>query len=147
MSDSISTALLNQHTPSTPPIVQATTLASFTEQRLQDYFLQLDGNKPSQLYEMVIQQVEQPLIKVVLQQTHNNQSEAAKILGISRGTLRKKMALFGMLWTWYHGLVFAFVRFRFCSHFSLSIFYFGFSLGFLSCRHLAVILFTPIKGN
>ena len=46
---------------------------------------------------MVIQQVEQPLIKVVLQQTHNNQSEAAKILGISRGTLRKKMALFGML--------------------------------------------------
>lgn len=103
MSDSISTALLNQHTPSTPPIVQATTLAKFTEQRLQDYFLQLDGNKPSQLYEMVIQQVEQPLIKVVLQQTHNNQSEAAKILGISRGTLRKKMALFGMLWTWYHG--------------------------------------------
>ena len=109
MSDSISTALLNQHTPSTPPIVQATTLAKFTEQRLQDYFLQLDGNKPSQLYEMVIQQVEQPLIKVVLQQTHNNQSEAAKILGISRGTLRKKMALFGMLWTWYHGLFFAFV--------------------------------------
>ena len=57
MSDSISTALLNQHTPSTLPIVQATTLAKFTEQRLQDYFLQLDGNKPSQLYEMVIQQV------------------------------------------------------------------------------------------
>lgn len=108
MSDSISTALFNQHTTSTPPIVQATTLASFTEQRLQDYFLQLDGNKPSQLYEMVIQQVEQPLIKVVLQQTHNNQSEAAKILGISRGTLRKKMALFGMLWTWYHGAWFSF---------------------------------------
>ena len=43
---------------------------------------------------MVISEVEKPLIQMVLKLTNGNQSKAALILGISRGTLRKKMAIY-----------------------------------------------------
>lgn len=58
---------------------------------LQRYFMQLDGESPSNLYAMVLAEIEYPLLATVMQQTKGNQSEAAKILGISRGTLRKKL--------------------------------------------------------
>lgn len=73
-------------TPQTQSLNQSVRLS------LQDYFLKLDGQPPSNLYDMVLAQVEHPLIEMVLQHTGNNQSKTAKILGISRGTLRKKMA-------------------------------------------------------
>jgi Fis family transcriptional regulator len=56
------------------------------------YFDQLDGTAPNGLYQMVMQQVEQPLFEAVMAQTGGNQSKAAALLGISRSTLRKKLA-------------------------------------------------------
>jgi two-component system nitrogen regulation response regulator GlnG len=47
--------------------------------------------KTQSLYDIVMKEVEKPLIMLVLEQTNNNQSEAAAILGINRNTLRKKM--------------------------------------------------------
>lgn len=60
---------------------------------LQQYFTQLDGEEPSNLYNLVLAEMEIPLLKMVMRFTNSNQSKAAKILGISRGTLRKKLAM------------------------------------------------------
>ncbi|QCU91175.1 Fis family transcriptional regulator [Thiomicrorhabdus sediminis] len=58
---------------------------------LQGYFATLDDESVTDVYDMVIQQVEKPLIEFVLQQTAFNQSQAANILGMNRNTLKKKM--------------------------------------------------------
>ncbi len=59
---------------------------------LAHYFSQLDGTAPNDLYQLVMQQVEQPLFEAILNHTGGNQSKAAALLGISRSTLRKKLA-------------------------------------------------------
>ena len=61
---------------------------------LAHYFEQLDGTAPNDLYQLVMHQVEQPLFEVVIRHTGGNQSKAAALLGISRSTLRKKLALY-----------------------------------------------------
>ncbi len=58
---------------------------------MRSYFNQLNGQKPGDLYQLVLGEVEKPLFKAVLTYTNGNQSEAAEILGINRGTLRKKL--------------------------------------------------------
>ena len=68
--------------------------ASSVQQSLQNYFAQLDGEDPADLYNMVLAEMEVPLLKVVMHYTNGNQSKAAKLLGISRGTLRKKLAVY-----------------------------------------------------
>jgi Fis family transcriptional regulator len=55
------------------------------------FFKQLDGENPTDIYDMVIKEVELPLLEIVMQQCDNNQSKASKILGINRGTLRTKL--------------------------------------------------------
>jgi|TARA_B100000315_G_scaffold223975_1_gene229181 Fis family transcriptional regulator len=62
-----------------------------TETALKKYFKTLNGHKPINLYKFVIKEVERPLMKEVMKYTENNQSEAAKILGINRTTLRNKL--------------------------------------------------------
>lgn len=72
-------------------------LGSMAEDALQQYFTTLNGHKPEELYELVIGEVEKPLFRAVLDYTGGNQSLAASILGINRGTLRKKLRRHGML--------------------------------------------------
>lgn len=60
------------------------------------YFSNLNGEKVTDLYDMVINEVEKGLLQAVLQESNSNQSEAARILGISRTTLRKKMDLYNL---------------------------------------------------
>ena len=57
----------------------------------------LDGEPCSELYDMVLQQVEEPLFKAVLDYTQHNQSHAAAMLGLNRGPLRKKLRQHGLL--------------------------------------------------
>ena len=57
----------------------------------------LDGHNPIELYNLTLSQIEQPLLEVVLKKCRGNQSQASKILGLNRGTLRKKMAKYGLL--------------------------------------------------
>lgn len=66
-------------------------LSSLTDECLNHYFANLNGHKPGDLYQLVIGEVEKPLFRAVLIYTKGNQSEAAAILGINRGTLRKKL--------------------------------------------------------
>ncbi len=80
-----------------PEAKSATTGYSFAgsvQQSLQHYFAQLDGEEPTNVYGMVLAEMEVPLLRVVMHFTNGNQSKAAKFLGISRGTLRKKLAIY-----------------------------------------------------
>lgn len=67
-----------------------------TERALSDYFASLNGHRPAHLYDLVLREVEEPLLKAVLDYTEGNQVRAADILGINRGTLRKKLRLHGI---------------------------------------------------
>lgn len=71
-------------------------LASAVDTALTRYLKDLDGHLPTGLYEMVLCEVEQPLLRTVMQFTRGNQSLAAQILGINRSTLRKKLAKYGL---------------------------------------------------
>ena len=72
-------------------------LRNVTEEALDNYFANLNGSKPSALYSLVLQEVEAPLFKAVMNYTKGNQSKAAEMLGINRGTLRKKLRIYGLL--------------------------------------------------
>lgn len=74
--------------------VKTKLLSSLTDECLHSYFANLNGHKPGDLYELVMGEVEKPLFRAVLGYTNGNQSEAAEILGINRGTLRKKLRVY-----------------------------------------------------
>jgi Fis family transcriptional regulator len=63
---------------------------------LKRYFKDLNGHRPAGLYELVMNEVEQPLLETVMAHTRGNQSQAAAILGINRNTLRKKLKQHGL---------------------------------------------------
>ncbi len=64
---------------------------------LERYFASLDGEDPGGLYDMVMREVEGPLLEVVMREARGNQTRAAEILGISRATLRRKLRAHGLL--------------------------------------------------
>jgi len=55
------------------------------------YFSDLGDQDPSDLYQMVLNEVEPALLKSVMELTKGNQSKASEFLGLNRGTLRKKL--------------------------------------------------------
>tara|TARA_B100000482_G_scaffold185435_1_gene162123 strand:- start:87 stop:353 length:267 start_codon:yes stop_codon:yes gene_type:complete len=56
------------------------------------YFTQLDQkNIPIDVYQLVLKEVEPPLLESVMKFCNGNQSKAAKVLGINRTTLRTKL--------------------------------------------------------
>ncbi|WP_416695785.1 helix-turn-helix domain-containing protein [Candidatus Pseudothioglobus sp. Uisw_050_01] len=63
---------------------------------LEKYFSDLNGEKSNGVFKMVIQQTESATIKFVLDKVNQNQSEAARILGINRATLKKKVSLYNL---------------------------------------------------
>lgn len=63
---------------------------------IEGYFKDLDGEKPSRVYNMVINCIEKPLLESVLHRVRGNQTHAAEMLGINRNTLRKKMKVHGI---------------------------------------------------
>ncbi|HAY41598.1 MAG TPA: Fis family transcriptional regulator [Gammaproteobacteria bacterium] len=71
-----------------------TDLPTCINAKLERYFRQLNGEKASNVFKMVINDVEPIVIKHVLEFTKQNQSEASRILGINRGTLKKKIELY-----------------------------------------------------
>ena len=72
-------------------------LRKHTEEALSQYFASLNGDRPGDLYDLVLGEVEEPLFKAVMSYTRGNQSQAAGILGINRGTLRKKLKTYSLL--------------------------------------------------
>ncbi|MFP3013901.1 MAG: DNA-binding transcriptional regulator Fis [Arsenophonus sp. NC-QC1-MAG3] len=66
------------------------------KQALKNYFSQLNNQDINDLYELVLSEMEKPLLDMVMQYTRGNQTRAALMLNINRGTLRKKLKKYGM---------------------------------------------------
>ena len=64
---------------------------------LEKYFRDLDGEMPCAIYEMVLRNVEKPMLEVVMRHAEGNQTLAAEMLGINRNTLRKKLTEYNLL--------------------------------------------------
>lgn len=72
------------------------TLRESVKQSVSNYLAQLNGQDPTDLYELVLSEVEAPLLDEVMTYTRGNQTRAANMMGINRGTLRKKLKKYGM---------------------------------------------------
>ena len=60
------------------------------------YLDDMSGHEVTDLYHVVLSEVEPALLDVVMNYVEGNQTEAARMLGVSRGTLRKKLKLYGL---------------------------------------------------
>ncbi|MEZ5481169.1 MAG: DNA-binding transcriptional regulator Fis [Porticoccaceae bacterium] len=76
---------------------QHESLRKCVEHALQAYFDDLDGQPANDLYNLVLSEVEAPLLEAVMNYTRNNQSKTAEMLGLNRGTLRKKLKQYDLL--------------------------------------------------
>jgi Fis family transcriptional regulator, factor for inversion stimulation protein len=80
-----------------PETTQNNSLSDSVHTSLTQFFQELDGHCPDNLYDMVLQQVEEPLLRLVMDYVAGNQSRAAECLGLNRGTLRKKLQTYNLL--------------------------------------------------
>lgn len=71
-------------------------LRESVKQALKNYLSQLDGQQVNDVYELVLAEVEHPMLDMIMQYTRGNQTRAANMLGMNRGTLRKKLKKYGM---------------------------------------------------
>jgi Fis family transcriptional regulator, factor for inversion stimulation protein len=78
-------------------VAQQQSLRGCVEQAMDNYFKHLDGQAVSDVYDMVMAEVEAPMLEIVLKYTRHNQTRAAQVLGLNRGTLRKKLKQYGLL--------------------------------------------------
>lgn len=76
---------------------QETSLRTEVDKALHRYFQHLENEPVTDLYQMVMSEVEAPLMEAVMRYTGNNQSKASIMLGLNRGTLRTKLKQYGLL--------------------------------------------------
>ncbi|WP_226704799.1 DNA-binding transcriptional regulator Fis [uncultured Microbulbifer sp.] len=76
---------------------QPQALRDAVEQAMENYFRHLDGQMVTDVYDMVLSEIEAPMLEVVMKHTRHNQTRAAQLLGLNRGTLRKKLKRYGLL--------------------------------------------------
>jgi len=72
-------------------------LSEAAEQAISDYLALLENNDATNLYREVVDEVERPLLEVIMKHTRGNQSKAAQCLGLNRATLRTKLKRHGLL--------------------------------------------------
>jgi Fis family transcriptional regulator len=76
---------------------ETNSLSETVRRSLGQFLDDMDGDKPENLYDMVLQQIEEPMLELVMQYVDGNQSRAADCLGLNRGTLRKKLKAYNLL--------------------------------------------------
>ena len=74
-----------------------TSLRQVTFDTVDRYLSQVDLKQTTDVYDMVLAEIEEPMLNALLTHVRGNQSKAAKVLGINRGTLRKKLKRYGKL--------------------------------------------------
>ena len=88
-----SSAAANDDDPNTPGknLRDAVTVA------VRHYLNDLDGQISTDVYQMVLAEVEAPLLEEIMAYTRNNQTKASIMLGLNRGTLRKKLKQYNLI--------------------------------------------------
>ena len=71
-------------------------LSHAVKHSIRRYLFDLEGTQPNNMYDLVLRQIEQPLFEAILEHTKGNQSRAAEMLGLNRGTLRKKLRSYNL---------------------------------------------------
>jgi DNA-binding protein Fis len=66
-------------------------LEDFVEKKLLDFIRKARGSAGRNLYTLLVQEFEKPLITLTLKETGGNQIQASQLLGMNRNTLRKKI--------------------------------------------------------
>ena len=94
-STSASSTDLKQHLVTSDQDSQ--TLRDNVHRALRNYFAHLDGQPVTDVYQMVLSEVEAPLLETVMEYTRGNQTKASVLLGLTRGTLRKKLKTYGLI--------------------------------------------------
>jgi Fis family transcriptional regulator len=64
---------------------------------VRDYLAELDGQLSTDVYQMVLAEMEIPLLEEIMAYTRYNQTKASIMLGLNRGTLRKKLKQYDLL--------------------------------------------------
>ena len=77
-------------------MIRQNELAESVKRSLERYFKDMDGETPTAIYDMVLKNVEKPMLETVLVKSGGNQTIAAAMLGINRNTLRKKIVELGI---------------------------------------------------
>ena len=80
--------------------LQATEAASLREAvtaSVRKYLDELDGQLSTDVYQMVLAEIEAPLLEEIMAYTRNNQTKASIMLGLNRGTLRKKLKQYKLI--------------------------------------------------
>ena len=92
----MTSALIQSISVVTVPEIHTTPLRDSVKNAVEKYFEHLDGQPITGLYDIVLCEIEEPLLQTLMRLTHGNQSLTARVLGLSRGTLRKKLEQYGM---------------------------------------------------
>ncbi|MGU9958184.1 MAG: DNA-binding transcriptional regulator Fis [Arenicellales bacterium WSBS_2016_MAG_OTU3] len=71
-------------------------IAASVSKSIKQYLKDLNGETPGNVYNMVLVEMEKPLLEEVMRHVENNQTHAAALLGINRNTLRKKLKTYGL---------------------------------------------------
>jgi Fis family transcriptional regulator len=77
--------------------VQASNLRDSVTAAVRSYLDELDGQLSTDVYQMVLTEIEAPLLKEIMAYTRNNQTKASLMLGLNRGTLRKKLKQYHLI--------------------------------------------------
>jgi len=77
--------------------LNADSLSEATDKAVSEYLTLLGEHDATNLYRQVVDEVERPLLEVIMKHTRGNQSKAAMCLGMNRATLRSKLKRHGLL--------------------------------------------------
>ena len=79
-----------------PPTQPQPALREYVAKAVRRYLHDLGDSDTHELYEVVLREIERPLLTEVMRHCDGNQSRAAATLGINRATLRKKLKKYGL---------------------------------------------------
>jgi Fis family transcriptional regulator, factor for inversion stimulation protein len=77
--------------------VPASNLRDAVTASMRSYLEELDGQLSTDVYQMVLAEIEAPLLAEIMAYTRNNQTRASLMLGLNRGTLRKKLKQYNLI--------------------------------------------------
>ena len=97
ISENDNQTIADDFTSELPVITEQKSLRDHVSEAMKRYFEDLDGQDTKELYDIVMAEVEPPLLEAAMKYTRQNQSKTAALLGLNRGTLRKKLKQYNLL--------------------------------------------------